>query len=60
MKNIENYRVCREGTATLKLAGNEFDPLDSIPLVSVGKARYSQGESSGVVPWFDTLENPDA
>lgn len=40
--------------------GNEFDPLDTIPVVSVGKATYSQGESSWVVPWFDTLENPDA
>lgn len=60
MKNMENYRVRREGTATLKLTGNEFDPLETIPVISVGKAYYSQGESSWVVPWFDTLENPDA
>lgn len=60
MKNMEIYRVRREGTATLKLTGNELDPLDNVPVVSVGKACYSQGESSWVVPWFDTLENTDA
>ncbi|NNA05028.1 hypothetical protein [Pseudomonas lundensis] len=60
MKNMENYRVRHEGTASLKLTGNEFVPLNTIPVVSVGKATYSQRESSWVVPWFYTLEDPNA
>lgn len=44
----------------MKISGTEFGPLNTIPIVSVDKAYYSQGESSWVVPWFDTLEDPDA
>lgn len=60
MKNTENYSVRREGSGQLKFSGTEMDPLDSIPVVSVGKAYYSQGESSWIVPWFDTLPDRDA
>ncbi|MCY1273687.1 Acetoacetate decarboxylase (ADC) [compost metagenome] len=60
MQNREDYRVRREGQATLKLAGTPWDPLDTIPVVSVGKAYYSQGDSSWIVPWFDRLPEPDA
>ncbi|AFL50320.1 acetoacetate decarboxylase [Sinorhizobium fredii] len=56
----EDYRVTREGTATLKLAGSPFDPLDTIPVVSVGKAYYAEGASCWTVPFVHELENPDA
>ena len=56
----EDYRVTREGTATLKLAGSQFDPLDTIPIVSVGKAYYAEGGSCWTVPFVHELENPDA
>ena len=32
-------------------------PLHTIPVVKVGKAYYSQGESSWTVPWFDVLSD---
>ncbi|MGP8473715.1 acetoacetate decarboxylase family protein [Burkholderia sp. PR2] len=57
MKNREAYRVRREGKASLKFNGNELDPLHTIPVVKVGKAYYSQGESSWTVPWFDVLSD---
>ncbi|MFL1526261.1 acetoacetate decarboxylase family protein [Pseudomonas sp. O230] len=60
MKTEENYRVTRSGTATLKLAGSVMDPLDTIPVVSVGAAFYAEGESSWTVPWFDELPDRDA
>jgi acetoacetate decarboxylase len=60
MNNHEDYRVRREGSATLKFNGTPMDPLDTIPIVSVGKAYYSQGESSWTVPWFDTLPDREA
>jgi acetoacetate decarboxylase len=56
----ENYRVRREGSAKLKMIDGEFDPLGSIPIVSIGKAYYSQGESSWTVPWHDVLEDRDS
>ena len=60
LKTDESYRVNREGTGKLKFAGTKFDPLDTIPIASVGKAYYSEGASCWTVPWFDVLANQDA
>lgn len=55
MQNKEENRVTREGKGTLKLNGGKFDPLDTIPIVSVGKAYYTEGESTWTVPRLDNL-----
>ncbi|MNY39985.1 hypothetical protein D3C86_1746990 [compost metagenome] len=60
MKNQENLRVKREGKGTLKLSGTALDPLHTIPVVSVGTAYYTEGESSWTVPRLDVLPDPDA
>lgn len=39
------YTNVREGTATVKLTGSRFDPVDEIPIVSVGTATHVIGES---------------
>ena len=60
MKNQENLRVKREGKGTLKLNGTALDPLHTIPVMSVGTAYYTEGESSWTVPRLDVLPDRDA
>lgn len=60
MKTEESYRVTRVGKGTLKLTGTPMDPLETIPVVSVGEAFYAEGASSWTVPWFDELPDRDA
>ncbi|MDE1166166.1 MAG: acetoacetate decarboxylase family protein [Pseudomonas sp.] len=60
MRNQENLRVRRLGTGTLKLNGTALDPLHTIPVVSVGAAYYSEGESSWTVPRLAVLPDRDA
>ena len=55
LRIIEDYNTVRSGPATLKFAGTPFDPLDTIPVVSVGAATYSIGEASTLVDFFDEL-----
>lgn len=55
----ETLRRTREGTGTLKLSGTPFDPLDTIPVVSVGKAYYVEGASCSTVPWFHEFADRD-
>lgn len=57
LRIIEDYSTVRSGPATLKFAGTQFDPLDTIPVVAVGDATYTIGEASTVVDFFDTLSS---
>lgn len=57
LDTAEDYRVTREGPATLKLAGTAMDPLDTIPVVSVGKAFYAEGASCWTIPSWEELED---
>lgn len=45
MRTTDDNVVTRTGTATLKLNPNGFDPVESIPLVSVGTATFAEGTS---------------
>jgi acetoacetate decarboxylase len=56
----ENYRAYREGTATLKFNGNAFDPLNEIPVVSVGTAYYAEGEWIWTTDFWEELPDTDA
>lgn len=57
LRILEDYEVVRTGPATLNLAGTQFDPLDTIPVLSVGKATYAVGEASTIVDFFDVLSD---
>ena len=50
------YSRMLEGTGTLVLRGTPHDPLDCIPVVSVGKATFSVGASEYF--WSQTLPMP--
>ncbi|HET6509118.1 MAG TPA: acetoacetate decarboxylase family protein [Baekduia sp.] len=41
-----SFTSTREGTGLLRLNGTPFDPVDEIPIVSVGAANHYTGESS--------------
>ncbi|NWE13652.1 acetoacetate decarboxylase family protein [Pseudomonas yamanorum] len=60
MKNQENLRVKRVGAGTLTLSGTALDPLHTIPVVSVGTAYYTEGESSWTVPRLEVLPDGEA
>lgn len=45
MHTVDEYRTTRAGTATLTFSANGFDPVESIPVVSTGPARYVAGRS---------------
>lgn len=53
----EDYRVTRTGTGTLKFAGTPFDPLHTIPVVSVGPVTYNEGGACTTVLFFDELSD---
>jgi len=53
----EDYRVTRSGTGTLKLAGNDFDPLHTIPVKSVGGVSYAEGASCWTIPMWEELDD---
>jgi acetoacetate decarboxylase len=38
------YRSVRRGSAEITLRGTEFDPLDTVPIVSVGEAIHAVGD----------------
>ncbi|WP_296935362.1 acetoacetate decarboxylase family protein [uncultured Marinobacter sp.] len=59
MQNQERNRVTKEGHASLKLRGTDWDPLHTIPIVKTGKAFYTEGESSWTVPRSETVEGRD-
>jgi len=56
----EQYSSYREGTGTLKLQGTPWDPLDTVPVVSVGKAYLMSGQANWVVDSWDELPDPAA
>ncbi len=60
MKTEESYRVTRVGKGTLKFTGTPMDPVDTIPVISVGEAFYAEGASSWTVPFFDEFKDRDA
>lgn len=45
-RNTKNFDQVREGTAKLTLTGTEFDPVNEIPILSVGRALHYTGEST--------------
>jgi acetoacetate decarboxylase len=55
----DTYRSVRRGTAELTLRGTEFDPLDTMPIVSVGEAFHTVGETIVSVEATDPLTNRD-
>jgi acetoacetate decarboxylase len=59
MYNDANYSVIREGKGSLRFNGTQFDPVHTIPVVSVGKATYVEGESNWTSPRADVLSNAD-
>lgn len=56
----ETYQVYREGTGSLTFRGTVFDPLDEIPIVSVGKTYYNEGEWLWTTSFFDELPDRQA
>lgn len=43
--NTRRFDAVRQGSGRLTLTGTEFDPVDSIPIVSTGRAMHYTGES---------------
>ena len=54
-----NYTSYREGTGTLKWGHSKWDPTDTIPIVSVGKAVACQYEGLWPLGQQIELEDPD-
>jgi acetoacetate decarboxylase len=44
-----NYRSLRRGSADITLRGTEFDPLDTVPVVSIGEAVHTVGETRSTI-----------
>lgn len=55
-----SYASVREGAGTLTLTGTPWDPLDTIPVVSVGMARHVIGTSIYSCVRQDSLPNREA
>lgn len=55
--NVDTHRSVRSGTAEVTLRGTAHDPLETIPIVSLGKAVHTVGESITCVT--DTYAYPD-
>lgn len=53
------YRSVRRGSAKITLRGTEFDPLDTVPIVSVGEATHVVGETIPQVTQRVPLANRD-
>jgi len=54
-----SFTSVREGEASLNLTGTAFDPVDSIPIIAVGKAMHYTGESTYEETERRTLEDRD-
>ena len=57
LDTAEDFRVTRQGTGTLKLAGTAVDPLDTIPVVEVGGVSYGEGASCWTIPFWEELDD---
>lgn len=57
LDTAEDYRVTREGTGSLKLAGTDMDPLHTIPVVKVGGVSYAEGASCWTIPSWEVLDD---
>jgi acetoacetate decarboxylase len=55
MHSEANYGVMREGRGTLRFNGTQFDPVHTIPVLSVGKATYTEGLSNWTSSRADVL-----
>ncbi|MBS1843228.1 MAG: acetoacetate decarboxylase family protein [Actinobacteria bacterium] len=55
-----SFSSVREGTADLKFGSSPWDPVDTIPIVSVGSATYATGESVYEPVRQETLTDRDA
>ena len=40
------FSTVRQGTAEVELTGSKWDPVDSIPIVSIGPATHAMGEAN--------------
>ncbi len=59
-ENVAHHRVMMHGTGTVRLIGTALDPLDAIPIVSLGQLTYSESKTESWIVECDALKDPDA